>query len=101
VRFRLFSLGLDFLASGVVLGLDLAQVGVGRVALGGELVGIFGVALAEVFESSSVVLEGFGDLRDEIVPIAIVLGSAGLEGSELGGPGREGGTGGVLVWFCG
>ena len=88
----LLAAGLDLVADGVVLGLGLAEFGVGGLAFALELFSILGMALAQFLEAGAVVFEGLGDLGDEVVSEAIVFGGAGLERRQLRGPGSEGGA---------
>lgn len=90
VGLGLLAAGFDLVADGVVLGLGLAKVGIGGFAFALELLGVLAVALAQLLETGAVVLEGLGDLGDEVASEAVVLGGAGLEGGELCGPGGEG-----------
>lgn len=86
----LFAPSLELLACSVVLALDLAQVFVGGVALGGEVIGIVGMAFSQLFESRAVVFERFSDLGNEVVGVGVVLGCSGFDGGELGRPSSDG-----------
>lgn len=92
VRLGLFALRLEVLAGGVILGLGLAQVGVAAIPVGFELLGVIGMALAKLFETAAVELQGLSNLRYEVGGKAIVLASTRLECRELGGPSRQGST---------
>lgn len=78
-RLRLFALGFELLAGCVILALDFAEMVIRGIALGGESIGIVGMALAQLFESASKVFERIGDLLDKFGGVGLVLGGSGFE----------------------
>lgn len=91
-RFGLFAASLELLAGSVVLALGLAKVVVGGIALSSEVIGKVGMALSQLFEPRSVVLERLGDLGNEMATEGVVFSSSGFESRQLGRPGRDRGT---------
>ncbi len=92
-RLGLLALALYLLADGIVLRLDLAQVRVGPIPLLLQLLGILNMALAQFFEPGANDPQGLGNTPNQVVSVFLVLVGSRLEGSEMGGPCRERGTG--------
>ena len=48
----------------------------------------------KLFEAGAVVFERFGDLRDEVIRVSVMLGGSRLDGRKLGAPCCQGSASG-------